>query len=422
VLSGIGFGLLPALRALKVDLRTALAGAHGSMAPRHGVNHGIVAAETALAAVLVLSAGLLVKSFGALQRVDLGFATEDLVTLELAPPSARHPDDAARRRYFEAVVERAAAVPGVASAAVMARAPMTPGDTRIGFQLPGDDADTRRSTRVRAASPAFLDTLGVPLLAGRLFDASDHADAPPVGLVNEALARELWGDGDPIGRRLVFDDGSPWFTVVGLVGNTRHSRLDEPFPPQAYRPLAQASWETRMTLLARLRIAPDAVLPSLEQAVWSVDPDVPIARVASMDALVSRSLGEARLLTLLFTLFGGLALVLGVVGVFGVTSYAVSQRLRESGIRLALGATSGDVVRSVLARTLLPVGGGLAFGCLAFWWVGRLLAGHLYQVQPGDPAVLAAVTGLLAFGALTAAWLPARRATRVDPVTVLKAE
>ena len=421
-LAGVGFGLLPALRALRVDLRTALGGGRGSSAPRGGASQGIVAAETALAAVLVLSAALLVKSFDALQRVDLGFAAEDLITLELAPAGVRHPDDAARRRYFEAVAERAEAVPGVASAAVMARAPMTPGDTRLTFQLPGDDPDTRRSVSVRAASPAFLDALGVPLLAGRGFTASDRAGAPPVGLVNAALARELWGEQDPLGRRLVFEDGSLWFSVVGVVGNTRHSRLDEPFPPQAYLPLAQASWEKRMTLLARLRVEPEGALPALREAVWSVDPDVPISRVASMDALVGRSLGEARLLTLLFTLFGGLALVLGMVGVFGVTSYAVSRRLRESGIRLALGATAGDVVRGVLARAMAPVVTGLGVGCLAFWWAGRLLQGHLFEVQPGDPAVLVAVIALLGVGALAAAWPPARRATRADPAAVLKAE
>ncbi len=269
----------------------------------------------------------------------------------------------------------------------------------------------------------LLTTLGIALLHGRSPAAGDHAEALPVGLINQAMARELWGDeDDALGQQLFFDDDELWFTVVGVVADIRQHRLDQDTVPQVYRPLAQASWATRMALVARTAADARAVLPALEEAIWSVDPRVPITDVATVEELIRRSLADSRLLTALFSLFGALALVLGGLGVFGVTWYTVAQRTRENGIRLALGATGSDVVQTTLVRALRPVVAGLVVGGLASLGLTQLLGSFLFRVVPTDPLVFGAVFVLLGGCATLAAWLPAQRATKVDPVIALSAD
>ena len=424
VVSGLVFGLIPALRAGSVDQRSALtSGARGLTVSSQRPYHLLIAAEIALAVVLVIGAGLLVKSFQKLLEVDVGFTTERVLTLNLKPPAGAYDDDVARRGYFERVAERAAAVPGVEAAAIISRLPMTLGDVSFGFTLPGRElpADSR-SVSVRAMTPELLTTLGIPLLHGRPLSAGDHPEAPQVGLINQAMARRLWGEEDAVGRQLFFEEDDPWFTVVGVVADIRQHRLDQDTVPQVYRPLAQASWAERMALVVRTATDVPAVLPALEEAIWSVDPQVPITGVATIEELIRRSLADSRLLTLLFSLFGALALVLGALGVFGVTWYTVAQRTREHGIRLALGATGGEVVRATLARALRPVVLGLGVGGLAALGLTQLLGSFLFRVVPTDPLVFGAVFVLLAACSTLAAWLPARRATRVDPMIALSAE
>ncbi len=424
VLTGLVFGLLPALRAGRVAQRSALSsGGRGMTLPSQRPYHLLVAAEIALAVVLVIGAGLLVKSFSEQLEVDVGFTTERILTLNFKPPAEAYGDDVARRDYFELVAERAAAVPGVEAAAIINRLPMTPGDISFGFALPGRELPVgSRSVSVRAMTPELLSTLGIELLEGRPLSVGDHSEAPPVGLINQTMARQLWGEHEALGQRIFFEQDEPWFTVVGVVADIRQHRLDQDTVAQVYLPLAQASWASRMALVARTAADAEAILQALEEAIWSVDPRVPITGVATVEELISRSLAGSRLLTMLFSLFGALALMLGALGVFGVTWYTVAQRTRENGIRMALGATGTDVVRTTLVRALRPVVGGLVVGGLASLGLVQLIGGFLFRVMPTDPLVFGAVFVLLGGCATLAAWLPARRATRVDPMITLSAD
>ncbi len=424
VVSGLVFGLAPALRAGRIDQRSALiSGTRRSQTvSNQRPNHLLIAAEIALAVVLVVGAGLLVRSFQERLGVDVGFSTHRILTLNLKPPAGSYRDDAERLGYFEQVAEQAAAVAGVERVAVIDRLPMTPGDVSLSFTLPGQQVSLARSVSVRVMTPGLLETLDIPLVQGRALADSDHAEAPQVGLINQSLARQLWGEQSAVGKMLYFEEDQPWFTVVGVVADFRQHRLDQASKPQVYLPLKQASWATRMALVVRLAADVPAVLPALEEAIWSVDPRVPITDVATIDELIHRTLTDSRLLTTLFSLFGALALMLSALGVFGVTWNAVVQRTRENGIRLALGATGGDVVRTTLARALRPVAVGIVVGALAALGFTRLLGGFLFGVTPTDPLVFGTVVALLGACATLAAWLPARRATRADPIIALKAE
>lgn len=417
-------GALPALRASRVDPRAQLSASPRASSPRrHRLNHTLVAAEVALAVVLVAGTGLLVKSFATVSRVELGFDPERLLTLQISAPDS-YPEGPERGRYFEEVLERVRAVPGVASAAAMNRPPMTPGDVGIAFSPQGMEMPPgMRSVSVRLVSPGFAEALGMPIVAGRALSQTDREETPPVGLINRAMARRLWGDDDPIGTPLVFEGTDQvWFTVVGVVGDIKQHSLDRDTEPQVYRPIGQAAWEPRMTLLVRSTIAPEALVPGIEEAVWSIAPDVPVSRVATMDALIDRTLRGRKVLVTLFTGFGVIGLVLGMVGVFGMTTYTVGQQRREHGIRLALGATSHQVVRLALLRTLAAVAVGLVGGTALSLPLGRFVESFLFGVEPFDPAVFGAVFAVLVASATVAAWLPSRRAGQVAPTEVLEAE
>ena len=417
-------GVLPVLRAVRVDPQTQLAASPRSSSPRrHRLNHLLVAVEVALAVVLVVAAGLLVRSFAAVHQEELGFDPSRVLTVQLQAPDDI-PEGPQRGRFFEQVLESVRTVPGVSAAAAMSRSPMTPGDVGLGFGLEGREMPPgMRSVSVRLVSPGFAEALQVPLVAGRALSPRDRADTPQVGLINRSLATRLFGTEDPVGQRLVFKEtGGLWFTVVGVVGDIKQHRLDRATEPQVYRPIAQASWEPRMSLLVRTDTLPESVVTGVEEAIWSVAPEVPVSRVATMDELIDRSLEDRRLLVTLFSGFGAVGLLLGIVGVFGVTTYVAGQQRIENGIRLALGATSFQVVGLTLRRTLGAVGLGLAAGYLASLLLGRLIEGFLFAVGPRDPMVYVTVFVALVAAATVAAWLPARRAGQVEPTEVLKAE
>lgn len=421
--TGVAVARLATFGALRGDLRSALGAARGSSAgpaPAR-LQASLVAVETGLATLLVFGAILLLASFSRLLDVDPGFRTERIVTARVSPPAADHPDEATRRVFFERTLEAVRSLPGVEAAALVNRVPLTPGDIGLGFRLDGRERmEDLRSVSVRITSPEFLDVFGIPLVRGRGLVDADRADTTPVGLVNESLARRLVGDGDAVGERLVFDTGEPWFTIVGVVADFRQHTLDRPPRPQVYRPVGQATWEPGMALALRTAFAPDALRPSLEKAVWSVDPRVPVTGLATMEEIVGRTVKRTRRVRDLVALFALLALGLGAVGVYGVTAQAVRARAREHGIRLALGARGSEIVRGTLHRTLCPVLAGLAGGIvLALLGAGALRA-HLFEVAPWDPGALVAVVAVLLATGVGAGWAPARRAGRVDPMTVLR--
>jgi predicted permease len=285
---------------------------------------------------------------------------------------------------------------------------------------PGQNA----SASYRLTCPGYFKSMGIRMLRGRDFDARDTTDAQNVVIINAETAKRYWPDEDPIGRRIKQGrptDGTPWMTVVGVAANVRHFGLDDVARREMFRPYSQAAWPV-MTVVAKTATDPAGYAPAVRAALQGIDPDLPVARVSTMEAIERNSTGSRRFPMMLLAAFGAVALALAVVGVYGVVSYAVSQRTREIGIRVALGARRGQVLRLVLLGAMRPVAAGLAIGAAGAVFASRLLGTLLYNVKPGDPAVLAGIAAILAAAAMAASLLPGARATRVDPITVLRAE
>ncbi|MET0396784.1 MAG: ABC transporter permease [Longimicrobiaceae bacterium] len=429
--TGCLFGLVPVLQARRVDPQAGLradGGRGASAAPGAArARRGLVAVEVALSVVLVVGAGLLVHSLWRLQRVDPGFRTENVLRASFVLPASRYPQsyDVYPRwsevtAFQRELLERARALPGVRSAALASHHPLAPGFTNS-FVIEGreDEAADQAEIPLRAVSPEYFATVGVPLLRGRLLSPRDDADAPAVLLVNEAAARRFFPGADPVGKRIAF-----WGTsreIVGVVGNERFHGVAADAPPAAYPPLAQTPMGTA-TLLLRAAGDPAALVPALRAAVRGLDPEVALYEMETLDRTLSRSISQPRFTTALLGTFAALALLLAVIGVYGVLSYAVAQRTREIGIRVALGARRGEIVRLVVGQGMAPVLAGLALGLAAAFAGARVLSGILFEVAPTDPLAFTAVVPVLGAASLLAAWLPARRAASVDPMTALRTD
>jgi putative ABC transport system permease protein len=426
------FGLLPARAAARSG--DVARGDRGGTGSRHGRHVGdvLVSFEVAMAVVLVLGAGLLLRSIGRIATVDPGFRTAGLTVAWVGHPGATRLSPDERVGFYREVGARLEALPGVDGVAWTQSSPL---DARLGAGLRIEDhPEENRPPDVRwqVVSPDYFRVAGIRVLAGRAFTAGDGSGDPPVGVVSETLARVAFGDADPIGRRVNtgLDGRSPdgtwrWVTVVGVAADTRNRGPTRAPEPVLYRPLAQGGpgfSGDRMLALLRSGGADELVAPPIRRAVWEVEPDAPVYGVARASSLGGVYTGERRLALLLLGVFGGLALVLGAVGTYGVTSFAVGRRTRELGVRLALGAARERVSRMVLRQALMPVGLGLLAGTVAGAASARLLASLLFEVAPLDPLTFAAVPALLLCVSAVAVWIPARRAGRVDPVRSLRAE
>ncbi|HEX2190751.1 MAG TPA: ABC transporter permease [Longimicrobiaceae bacterium] len=423
---GVGLlaGLAPALLASRTELGGALRERSGSGAGRgrwSWLRSALVPSQVALALVLTLGAGLMLRSFRELRAVDPGFRAGGVLTLRVLPPSAGYAEAERRVAYWDAVLSRLAALPGVESVGAIHLLPL--GGSNWNPPLTIEGREDRPVVDWRVATPGYFATAGVPVLRGRGFTAADREGAPPVALVSATLARTLFPGEDPIGRRVHtgFEGKGNWVEIVGVVGDTRDQTLAGAPNPQMYRPQAQAAMNA-MTVMVRSRLDPALLAPSAREAVWSVDRDVPVSDVQPLERVVAESIARPRLLVLLLGGFGALALLLGGIGIYGVVSYGADRRSREFGVRMALGARPGEVLRLVLAGAGRLAAVGLAAGVAASLALTRLLAGQLYGVRPTDPATYLAVAALLAAVVLLAAYLPARRATRVDPVVALRAD
>ena len=430
LLAALVFGLVPALRAAQHDPQAGLRDGAGKSTGRRsrGLNQGLVAAEVALSVVLVAAAGLMLKSLWLLQRVEPGFEPRNLLSLRLSPSAERYDEAVRLDAYYRQVLERVEAIPGVLAAGAINYLPMTAPNVRMGYSTrdhPPEKGAPVRATSFRAVAPGYFETMGIPLIGGRVLTEADREGAMEVGLINHAMARELWPSEDPIGKEILWDDGSSWFTVVGVVEDVRQHRLDLAARPEVYRPLAQAFSElTDPAMFLTVRAVNDTrtLAPAVREAAWSVDDDVPISQLRSMDRVVSSSVAGSRFFTLLLSAFGLLALVLGAIGVYGVGSYAVSRRTRELGIRMALGARRSNLLRSVMARELVPVAVGVVAGIAGALGLTGLLASSLFEVTATDPGIFAAVPVVLGSVALLAIYFPARRAARVDPIVALRSD
>jgi len=438
LLTGLLAGVFPALQASKIDLNETLKAQStaGSARSRRGGSlralPALMIAEFALALVLLVGAGLMIKSFLRLMAVPKGFNPDGVLTLTLAPSIKNYPPWTRRGFYFQEARARVQALPGVQSAGLTEFLPLTPASTHVtaGNFVEGRPG-TEPSIALNHVSPDYFKTIGIQMRAGRGFAASDGKDAPRVAIINETIARRFFPNENPIGHRLLIS--SPPSTIVGVAGDTRNSGIDQRVSYEVYLPFIQASpFDPLMSTLA-VRIASDQNNPAgkanlsgltaaIRAQVQAIDPNESLFQVIKMDERLSNSLAERRFQTLLLGFFAAVALVIAAVGIYGVISYAVSQRTPEIGVRIALGAQTGNVLRMVIWRGMRITLVGVTLGLAAALALTRVIKNLLYEVSPTDPATFALIALLLIGVALIASYIPARRATKVDPLQALRHE
>ncbi len=441
ILVGLTFGLAPALRAASVDLLTSLKdAARGTAGAGRRTRSALVIVEVALALVLLVGAGLTIRSFAALTTIDLGFDPSHVVTMRVSLPNVRYPQLARWSAFHRELLRRAAAVPSVEAVGMNSSTPLEGGGAESevryeGQPAPSSPKEEATTCLFQAASPDYFRAMGIAVVRGRAFTERDNADALPVAVVEEALVQKFFPDTDPIGRRIAFEftghgpGGRPiWREVIGVVRHVRHYGLvREPDNLQVYAPLEQLPvWfvnrRPTMTLFVRTPLEPEQLAASIRQVVSGIDRDVPVFSVQTMERYVAQSTEQSRLNMTLLGLFGALALVLAGLGIYGVLSYFVSRRTQEIGIRMALGATRTDVLRLIVGYGMKLTIVGIVIGLAASWAITRSLSALLVGVSPHDPGTFAAIGLLLAAIAFVASYLPGRRATRVDPMITLRAE
>ncbi|MDX2041422.1 MAG: ABC transporter permease [Acidobacteriota bacterium] len=435
VVTGIVFGALPAWQLTKTNLSQAMRessrSASGS-AKLTVIRNGLVVLEIAASLVLLVTAGLLLKSFWKVLEINPGFRAENVIKADISLPRAKYKDPWQQADFFRRALEGVRAMPGVETASLTTILPFNNGRRATSFNIEGrpvapntdpPDADNHE------ISSEYFKTLGIPIRAGRDFTDADVRTSAGVVIINEQLAKLHWPNENPIGKRLTV--GSPEEVqmygkpvsreIVGIIGNVKLLNLTDEFNPELYIPAAQMpnSW---MTLVVRGKAAPESLINSIRQVVHSIDPDQPIRRPLALETMVARSVAPQRFVATLLMVFAGLAIVLAVVGIYGVMNYVVTQRTQEIGIRLALGAQRGDVLRMVIAQGMKLAAIGIGIGLLAAFGVSRLLRKILFEVSPNDAMAYAGVSVLLAAVVLLACLIPARRASNVDPMIALRCE
>ena len=428
IATGIAFSLAPALQAARASLRDAIQHDARSAVGGSGrvTRDALVVLQVAAALVLLAGAGLMLRTMANLRAIDLGFRPDHLLTMRTALPQSKYRVHSQRVTFYERVVTAARALPGVESAAYGSTLPfMSPGNT-IWYGIEGGDSlgpDDSHDALNRVGTSDYLRTLDVQLVEGRLIDERDGANSPPSVVVNETLARTHWPNGSALGHRmLIGDPNGPLYTIVGVVKDVHERGYVLEMKRGVYVPLAQRPAASPEYLVVRSRYAPEELAESMRRVIAGIDPDQPVSAVRTMDEIVDLDVADRHQQMILLGAFAMLALLLASIGLYGVLSYAVTQRSREIGLRIALGATAGSVMRVVVARGLALTGIGLSIG-LALAWAGtRALQNVLYGVTAGDPSTYAAVVALLSAIALLASYLPARRASRMDPIAVLRAD
>jgi putative ABC transport system permease protein len=429
MVAGLLCGVAPALSATRVDPNGQLKeGERNLGGGRRGrrMRSALVVAEVSMAMVLLAGAGLMVKSFVRLMRVDAGLDPAHVLTLNVLPPLEKYPDPWRRAEMFPRVHAALARVPGVAASAGATAMPPDVLQRVTAFEVEGmpELPPSERFADFVAATPDWFRVLGVPMAAGRAFTERDGRDAPPVVIINESLARRLFPRGEAVGRqlRLRNSEHAPDLrTIVGVAGEVRYRGLDAPARSSLYTPFDQTPWFGQYVLV-RTRSAPEGLAGAIERAVAAVDPDLFTAAVMPLDRVVSRSVATPRFQVLLLATFAALALGLAAIGIYGVLAYQVAERSHEFGIRMALGARRGDLFRLVLRWGMWLAVLGMALGAGGALALTRFLAGLLFEVRPTDPLTFALVAALMGGVALSACCLPARRATLGDPVSALHHE
>ncbi|MEO8025178.1 MAG: ABC transporter permease [Bryobacteraceae bacterium] len=427
VFTGILFGAGPALWIGRGDLHDVLKqGGRGGVGGRGVFRDVLVVAEVALAIVLLVGAGLMIRTLQSLYSLDIGFRPSGLLTMTTRLPRVKYAEGDKRIQFYDAVLDKVRVLPGVQSAAYISDLPFTTNGNSSSVSIEGMTLgpDKASDALYRISTPGYLETLGVRLLEGRFYTAHDNAQAVPVVVVNETFKKQFFANQSPLGKRIQTDTTDVWRTVVGVVGEIRERGFVPALKPGVYLPVVQnkEGWAIPAELVVRTATPPLALAPAVRDAIWSVDRDQPISLIRSMDEIIDTNVADRRQQMAMLGSFAALALVLASLGIYGVLAYAVSQRTREIGVRMALGAHASDVIRMVAASGLKLVLLGLAVGAAAALALSRLMTKILYGVEANDPATYALVAVTLLVVALLACAIPARRAASVDPMVALRDE
>ncbi|MEO8200947.1 MAG: ABC transporter permease [Gemmatimonadota bacterium] len=427
LVTGVVFGLVPALNASRSNLHDPLRGSsrNSDTAHRARFRDLLVVAEVSLALMLLLGAGLLLRSFSELRHVDPGFNTTNLLEVRVSLPDGKYREEEKQVAFFQQLEDRVTHIPGVESVGSINFLPMSGMRSASGFSVEGRPAPTASEEPVgdmRAVTPGYFAAMGIPILQGRGLTPADRADAPSVTLISETMARTLFPGENPVGRRLAYDWGEHVSAeIVGVVGDVHHADLSTAPFMEIYRPLAQFPYSF-MSLVVRSAGDPAAISNQIRAQVREIDPDQPVRALRAMDELMQQSLAQPRLNVLLLTLFAVVGLALASVGIYGLMAYGVAQRTREIGIRMALGARASDVLGMVVRRGLLLTIVGVGVGLVASYGLTQVMSKLLFGVSPRDPMVFVAVPVVLTVVAVVACLVPASRATRVDPMVAMRSE
>ena len=427
LITGIAFGLVPAFQISRPDLNEALKeGSKGSIESSAGkrTRSVLVAVEVALSLLLLIGAGLMVKSFLRLQQMRLGFNPDNVLAVSLTLPASTYPEERQQAAFFKEALERLQSQPGVQSVGVTTGLPLTLSLSGSDFRIEGrpePEAGKEMIINTRSVSPDYFHTLGIPLMKGRTFSDRDQTESRKVAIINQDLTRIYFPNEDPLDKRITFDDGESWISIVGVIGDVKQLGLDSSAQPEVYFPYLQSP-SPAMGLVVRTAANPLSMASTVKSQIQLIDKDLPIDEAKTMQQLLAESISGRRFNMLLLTIFGAVALVLAVVGIYGLMSYSVAQRTHEIGIRVAIGAQPRDVFRMVIGQGMMLAMIGVAFGLAGAFGLTRLMATMLFGVEPTDPTTFVIVAVLLSAVALVACFIPARRATKVDPLVALRYE
>ncbi|MGA7930884.1 MAG: ABC transporter permease, partial [Candidatus Sulfotelmatobacter sp.] len=420
VVSGVVFGLIPALQSSRSNPNEFLKeGERGSTANRGQTRSALMIAEVGLSLVLLVGAGLLVKSFARLMEVNPGFDPDHLLTFNLGLPSSTDP--VRQLAFYQQVVQRLQVLPGVQAVGAVSWLPLAGGNSSRSFNVPGIEKDYEADVRV--STPDYFPAMRIPLLKGRSFSESDLGSSLNVAAVNDALARTVFPGQDPIGKQLThFGPDNLTLQIIGVVGNVRHVGLDADPHSEIYQLLGQAQWPSMFVAIRSASSDATSVTSAAQNVVWSVNKDIPLANVRTMQELVANSVERRKFSMFLLSIFAVVAMLLAAIGLYGVMSYSVAQRTHEIGIRMALGARRPDVLALIVKQGMALALMGIAAGAMLALGMTRLIAGMLFGITATDPLTFAGVAALLGTVAFLANYLPARRASKVDPMVALRYE
>jgi putative ABC transport system permease protein len=428
LVTGVVFGLAPALQGSKVNLNELLKEGSRAVSSNLTGNRArslIVVSEIALAMVLLMGAGLMLKSLFRLTQVTLGFDPENVLTMHISLPQSKYTKGSPQAAFGQELLRRVGCLPGVQSVGTISPLPLVGGDSFHEFFIEGRELPAPNqafSTNFHRCSPDYFLTMRIPLLKGRFFDERDVAESGQVVIINDTLARRFWPDEDPLGKRISLSGlEGPWKTIVGVVGDVRHGRLDAEASLEMYQPYSQSPIPY-MALVVRSDIEASSIASSIRSELLGLDSTLPVYSIRPMEKIISQSLAPRRFQMILLGSFAGIALILAAVGIYGVISYSVTERTHELGIRLALGAQLHDLLKLVISQVMKLALAGRVMGLMASFALTRLIQTLLFGVSATDQLTFVLITTLLIIVSLLACWIPARRATKVDPVVALKYE